>query len=620
MLGKFRKPSTRTLSFLLIAGLLLLLGLPAKDWYFCADDLRFFRVYTTFDSGTGIGTGLHVRWGSIFQDFLSTWKGNPYFQFYRPVVSLSLGLDFSLFGAHPGFSAIINLLIHLGSSLLIYLLVEETLPSRKSALPASLFFALSPLAHENISWIVGRCGLTVLFGLLSGLFFLRAFKRGDTGLRLFLPSVLWVLLNLMTMESALAWAVFPLVCILLWKNFHPSEGSLSVQEVIRLSLPFGALGLAYLGLRVLLFENPLGTGASLLVPKGIAAFFLDYGNRLLGSIVPLDTTWIQDFVLQRVFFWLVLTPWLLGSLAPMSFHFANSRFYRRGIYILLGFWVLATTPNVHFLQLKEGLDSARALYYCLPPLALVFGLLTATSRYGKILGIAIPLILGAGLHHRLEARAEWAKITKNAIGLIDATVPNPQTSAIALLDQLGGVYGAPGIPPGDIPLALFPPLAERRIDTLSLIHFPLLHGGQPEPELSAPAWIAKACSSFFTLREVFGEPELKPISPSPFLSPKSLSPLSFQLEGGTPFPRPSLKPNIPSKAKLLLVYAGGNKNLILPWDGKRDWPPKIRRALLSWKSLGGKGSLFACFAEVRQEVNKPSTVIARSPVRFGRIK
>lgn len=617
MLEKARKPGTRTLSFLLIAGILILIGYPAKDWSFCADDLRFFRVYTTFD----LGHGLQVRWGRILEDFSSTWAGNPYFEFYRPLVSLSLGMDFSLFGAQPGVSALLNLLIHLLSSYVLFLLAEETLPSRKSALPAALFFALTPLAHENIAWLVGRCGLTVLLGLLSGFLFLKAFKRGERGFRLVFPALLLALLNLMTMESALAWTVFPLVCLLLWSNFHPGEGELGFIRLFRLALPFGILGLGYLGFRALLFGNPLGAGASLLVPDGVESFFFNYGNRLLGSLVPLDKTWIQDFVLQRVFFWLVLTPWLLGSLAPMSFHLRNSRFYRRGLYLLFGFWILATTPNVHFLQLKEGLDSARALYYCLPPLALAFGLLTATSRYGKILGVAIPLVLGLGLHHRLVTRVEWAKITKEAIRLVDKKVPEPQQKPIALLDQMGGVYGAPGIPPGDFPLALYPPLLERRIDALSLVHFPQLHGAKPEPELSAPAWIAEACSHFFTLKEAFGEPSLEPFSARPFLQKRPpFPPLSFGLVGGGPLPSPRLESKPPEGATLLLVYAGGRDNLVIPWDGTPQWPPRLREALHRWRTLGGEGALFACFAEARRDALRPSTVLTRSKVHFGRLR
>ncbi len=618
MFGKLVKPSRRTLSFLLIAFVLLVLGFPALDWNFGADDLRFFRTYTSFFPKTG----LHVRWETILQDFTGPWHGNPFFEFYRPIVSLSLGLDFAIFGNHPGISAFMNLLIHLGSSYLIFLLAEETLPSRKSALPAALFFALTPLAHENIAWLVGRCGLTVPFGLLSGLLFLRAFKKRATGFHLFFPALVFTLLNLMTMESALAWTVFPLVCVVLWINFHPSQGELGIKKLFTLALPFGVLGLAYLGLRLVLLDHPFGSSPNLLAPKGVLSFFSDYGNRLLGSLVPLDTTWIQDFVLQRVFFWFILTPWLLGSLAPLSFHLPNSRYYRRGMYLLLGFWALATTPNVHFLQLKEGLDSARALFYCLPPLALLFGLLTATSRYGQVLGIATPLLLGMGLHHRLEARAEWADITQRAIRLVDARVPVPQKAPIALLDQLGGVYGSPGIPPGEFPLALYPPLLPRRVDAISLVHFPSLHGGKPEFELSAPAWIAQACSQFYTLKEAFGEPELKILSPAPFLPKTPLPTLPFRLESGIPgslFPLPQLKPIPPHQGTLLLIFAGGTENLIEPWNGKKHWPPKITQALKSWYSLGGRGSMFACFVEIRRNPLKPSTATSRSPVLFGRL-
>ncbi|MEZ5989191.1 MAG: hypothetical protein R3F30_08720, partial [Planctomycetota bacterium] len=109
--------------------LLALLGPQLLCMRYVADDVPAVATYTTVD-GTG---ALHPRWSRVAADFAGPWAGNPHIAFYRPAVSLSLALDFWLFGASPAGHALLNLALHLLSTFLVWALARRLLPDPRSA-------------------------------------------------------------------------------------------------------------------------------------------------------------------------------------------------------------------------------------------------------------------------------------------------------------------------------------------------------------------------------------------------------------------------------------------------------------------------------------------------------
>ncbi len=60
----------------------------------------------------------------------------------------------ALFGSDPSAYRIMNILFHLGSTILVYAIVSK-LHSRKLAFPSAAIFAVHPLAVESVTWISG---------------------------------------------------------------------------------------------------------------------------------------------------------------------------------------------------------------------------------------------------------------------------------------------------------------------------------------------------------------------------------------------------------------------------------------------------------------------------------
>ncbi|MGQ9897040.1 MAG: tetratricopeptide repeat protein [Acidobacteriota bacterium] len=97
---------------------------------------------------------------------------------YRPVVSLSLGLNYAIHGLHPLGYHFVNLVLHAVNCCLLYRLVEAYTRWRQLALLTALLFAAHPVHVEAVTQVVGRTEL-----LAAGFSFLswHAYLRIDEG-------------------------------------------------------------------------------------------------------------------------------------------------------------------------------------------------------------------------------------------------------------------------------------------------------------------------------------------------------------------------------------------------------------------------------------------------------
>ncbi len=110
-----------------------------------------------------------LSWNNIKAIFLS-----PVVKMYVPLVPLSFSLEYALWGLNPFGYHLTNLLLHLGNSLLVFVLVLRLSGHLLAALVASLFFGIHPLHVESVAWVTERKDmLSTLFFLGALLFYLR---------------------------------------------------------------------------------------------------------------------------------------------------------------------------------------------------------------------------------------------------------------------------------------------------------------------------------------------------------------------------------------------------------------------------------------------------------------
>jgi tetratricopeptide (TPR) repeat protein len=146
----------------------------------------------------------HLRW--MFTTFH---MGN-----YQPLTWLTLGLDYELWGMNAGGYHFTNLVLHIASTILFYLFLQELVnriwPTAPDVRPAArwpaaigaLFFAVHPLRVESVAWATGRkdvlCGFFVMLTLIAYLRMERDVRVGRPGLRWLLVSVLMFVCSLLS--------------------------------------------------------------------------------------------------------------------------------------------------------------------------------------------------------------------------------------------------------------------------------------------------------------------------------------------------------------------------------------------------------------------------------------
>lgn len=601
----------------------ILVGHDCLAWRFGADDVVFVRNYS-FTQANGVA----VDWGRVAKDFVGPWGGNDSARYFRPLVSTSLALDFAVFGLRPGWTAAINLIVHWLAAVLVWRVGRSVFPGTAAAAIAALLFVTTPLAHENIAWAVGRCGLTNVFGLAAALALLRAERRGALGLARYAPSLVWMTLDLLTMESALAWTVFPPLCVMLRNGFRQHQTGL-LRDFVRDAWPFALLALAYLALRIAVLGSvtgELGTGLSSDLVRNVSAL----ATALLTTLSPMDSSFASDGPMQSIQRLLALAPLLVGLAAPLYFLDPRSRGYRRATAILLGFWIVSRLPGLTALVMGPELAVSRTAYYAYAPLALLTGLLAATSRYGRIFALATAVVFGLGLQHRISERAAWAAVGERARAVVaDAAAAHATSSErpFAFINLADGRDAAPAVHVGELPLMLFPPFTEPRAKVVSL------YGFAPATEVFAGIWLAHELGGAFTVHE--------PSTPHEALKTEVVDLVAvlpearildapvLEVDRATGLPA-LRRPAWALPQQTVVVLSAGNAQLVealgpveepgpAPGEGsdRLGWPPRAFAALARWRRLGRVGAAYAGHLELRSDVKDPRSTTARSRAFFG---
>src|SRR5262245_54032627 len=136
----------------------------------------------------------------------------------RPVLYTTFLLDRWLHGTAPAGYHLLNVLLHLGSGLLIYRILTSAVRDERSSVPfwTALVFLIHPIATETVTYISGRAtGLMAFFYVLAFSLYIKASEQTENveRRRLYLSgAVASFLLSLGSKETAVTLPVI----LLLW--------------------------------------------------------------------------------------------------------------------------------------------------------------------------------------------------------------------------------------------------------------------------------------------------------------------------------------------------------------------------------------------------------------------
>ena len=192
------------------------------------------NVYVTDNPDIKSGLTLQsIRWAFA----------TPVARNWHPLTLLSLTLDYQLFGQNPGAFHMTNVVIHIASALLLFLLLKAMTGCMwRSAFVAALF-ALHPLHVESVAWISERKDvLSTFFWILTMAAYLRYTRK--PGLKRYILLLLTFVLGLLS-KAMLVTLPFTLLLLDYWplKRLQFTRGKL--MGLIKEKLPLFILSAVF---------------------------------------------------------------------------------------------------------------------------------------------------------------------------------------------------------------------------------------------------------------------------------------------------------------------------------------------------------------------------------------
>lgn len=459
----------------LIMATSLLAYAPSLFGYFLSDD---FNVVTILNRDRTA-----VDWPNVLSDFYTVYRGDVTYSYYRPMITLSGGIDLRLWGINAAGPHLTNMILNALNSGLVYgIAVMPPIASPAIGLTAALLFALHPLHPEAVYWLVGRTELIMAcFALLAILLYLVFTNR--TGRLPYLGSLLAFALALASKETAV---IVPIALTWYYMMIRRPGRTRPASPPATSLLPYYLLLGAYFGLRKALTGyfigqyGPMGVNPSdpSLMPLGLGHLFLHQLFPAGLLLTPAGDAVIGETARRLLGF----VPWLSAAVLAVI---AIAGGVHRMALLCLGLVVIFAMPVLSLLAVWGSPDYFSRLYY-LPSAAfcLLIGVLLDNSRrpvrrYGTpILLLAFAVLLAVNSLPWIQA----GRITRTILAQIEQAANRPDTRGVVVIGNPDFHFGAALFGAGGwaLPIAAAAPFMTVP-PGVRILH----HPGNPCPSLRA---------------------------------------------------------------------------------------------------------------------------------------
>jgi len=370
--------------------------------------------------------------------------------YYRPLMHVSYMLTYAVFGLRPWAFHLVNILVHAGVSVMVYLTGAKLCESSRLRISplvpllAALLFATHPIHTEVVTWIAGIPELFVtLFYLLSFYFYMKAVADDDKLYKgVFFLSLLCFFLATLSKEPALT---LPAVLVVFDYCFRKRPFRL-LPCAIRYA-PYVVVAAVYFVIRT----NVLGGFASQKRHTDLNAY------EYFINVFPLVSEYFGKLVFPsnlnifHVFHPIhsVLEPKGVISLVVVGvflllLYFSHQK--NRLVFFCAVFIVIPLLPVLYIPVLGENTFTERYLY--LPSFGFVLivawgieWLREKKPRMATVLNVAVVLVLGASMAATLHRNRIW----KDDLTLwLDTVKKSPDS--VTPHSELGIAYATAGEP------------------------------------------------------------------------------------------------------------------------------------------------------------------------------
>lgn len=256
---------------------------------------------------------------------------------WHPVTMLTLAIEYQFFGLNPTGYHVVNLLLHLLSVVLVFIMIFYLSDKVTVALIASLLFGIHPLHVESVAWIAELKDLLYTFFFLSSFIFYMKYIK-DKKSKYYLFSLMLFLVSLLSKAMA---ASLPVV-LLLTDYF---KGRKIDKKTLYEKIPFFLLSLI-IGI-VAIYVQGSGQHAST-IPQRIV--FASYGiiTYLVRMIIPFNLSAFYPYPLNNeipvLYYFYVAIALGLVALIIYTHRFSKKIIYGMGFFTVTVFLVLQLLP------------------------------------------------------------------------------------------------------------------------------------------------------------------------------------------------------------------------------------------------------------------------------------
>jgi tetratricopeptide (TPR) repeat protein len=312
---------------------------------------------------------------------------------WHPVTWISHMIDCQFFGTNAGRHLLVNALIHVANTLLVFWFLLRTTGARWASALVAALFALHPLHVESVAWASERKDiLSTFFGLLSLISYVRYAKAPSIG------GYAWVgitlVLGLLAKPMLVTW---PFVMLLLdywplkrWQSAKSKAQRETVRRLVLEKVPlfFIVAGSAIMTLLAQSRGGAVQTIAHVSVALRLSNALVSYAKYLLLTFWPNNLAVYYPFA--GIAAWQIIgAAFLLIAITAFCFFQRKTR-----PYLIVGWlWFLGTlVPVIGIVQVGGQIMADR--YFYIPSIglfiAVVFGLADISKSW------RIPASLCAG--------------------------------------------------------------------------------------------------------------------------------------------------------------------------------------------------------------------------------
>ncbi len=360
-----------------LCGVLAIVTIVLANWlaysncfngYFLADD--FVHVDYLYHA-------ISKQFQPLLANFTGNWMQAQGTTFYRPLISITLAIDYLACGANPFVFHLTNWLYQTAASCLTYLLVKrvgaafrpgQVQLNQKLALAAGLIFSFYPLHSEVVNWIIARVDSVALtFCLASFWLYLKSDKPTSWTAKLSLVAFIF---GLMSKEMAVT--LPPTLLLFQLLNQEQLKPLPRLKLAIKQTLPYWIILFCYFVFRLIVlgtisggYEGSVGQSLS----ESLGRRWLD--GSLWRILYPFN---IEVFGARHSFNSQlnIIYMAMLVNFSVLLFTGKARSVALRGLLFGLGWLVLSLLPTYQVWNLTDSLQGGRLIYYGTAPIALIF--------------------------------------------------------------------------------------------------------------------------------------------------------------------------------------------------------------------------------------------------------